>query len=162
MREGACALQVNVHRRGSHGMYRNIALRFLHSLREIFHSGMFGRSRSGYCDLKGFQVDLSAQFFWGRLMCFLTGRLFENIFLEIHYWRFAWKFNVRWNFVLGWNSMPSRLGVLSGSTRTSNMSISGVRCTQLEFYVEIVEIYNFRKIQRGTGKWATKYFWWFS
>ena len=54
--------------------------------------------------------------------------------------------------------MPSRLGVLSGATRTSNMSISGVRCTKLEFYVEIVEIYNFRKIQREIGKWATKYF----
>ena len=45
--------------------------------------------------------------------------------------------------------MLSRLGVLSGATRTSNMSISGVRCTKLEFYVEIVEIYNFRKIQRA-------------
>ena len=53
-----------------------------HKLREIFHSGMFERSRSGYCDLKGFQVDLSAQIFGGRLMCFLTGKMFENIFLK--------------------------------------------------------------------------------
>ena len=133
-----------------------------HKLREIFHSGMFERSRSGYCDLKGFQVDLSAQIFGVRLMCFLTGKMFENIFLQTHYWRFAWKFNVGWNFVLGQNSMPSRLGVLLGTPGTSKTSISGVRCTKLEFYVEIVKIDNFRKIQRETGKWATKYFSWFS
>ena len=50
---------------------------------------MFERSRSGYCDLKGFQVDLSAQIFGGRLMCLLTGKMFENIFSRTHYWRFA-------------------------------------------------------------------------
>ena len=51
--------------------------------------------------------------------------------------------------------MPSRLGVLLGTPGTSKTSISGVRCTKLEFYVEIVKIDNFRKIQRGMGKWAT-------
>ena len=53
--------------------------------------------------------------------------------------------------------MPSRLGVLLGTPGASKTSISGVRCTKLEFYVEIVKIGNFRKIQRGMGKWATKY-----
>ena len=41
--------------------------------------------------------------------------------------------------------MPSRLGVLLGTPGTSKTSISGVRCTKLEFYVEIVKIDNFRK-----------------
>ena len=94
---------------------------------------MFERSRSGYCDLKGFQVDLSAQISGGRLMCLLTGKLFENIFLQIHYWRFAWKFNVGWNFALGQNSMLNRLGVLSGVTGASKTSISGVCCAKTIF-----------------------------
>ena len=54
--------------------------------------------------------------------------------------------------------MPSRLGVLLGTPGTSKTPVSGVRCTKFEFYVEIVEIDNFRKIQREIGKWATKYF----
>ena len=50
--------------------------------------------------------------------------------------------------------MPSLLGAQG----TSKTSISGVRCTKLKFYVEIVKIDNFRKIQRAMGKWATNIF----
>ena len=106
-------------------------VKILHDLREIFEHGGNLRSRSGYCDLEGFQVDLSAHIFWGRLMCFLTGKMFENILGKTHYWHVAWKFNVGWNFVLGQNSMPSRLGVLLGTPGTSKTSISDVRCTKL-------------------------------
>ena len=48
--------------------------------------------------------------------------------------------------------MPSRLGVLLGTPGTSKTSISGVRYTKLEIYVEIFQIDNFRKIQRGNWK----------
>ena len=68
MREGACALQGQCpHERHSCHVEKH-CVKISHKLREIFHSGMFERSRSGYCDLKGFQVDLSAHYFSGRLM----------------------------------------------------------------------------------------------
>ena len=54
--------------------------------------------------------------------------------------------------------MPSRLGVLLGTPGTSKTSISGVRCTKLKFYVEIVKIDNFRKIQRGNLKMGDQFF----
>ena len=60
MRDGACALQVSVHIRDSHGIEKR-CVKILRDLRENCEpDGILG-SRSGYCDLEGFQVDLSAE-----------------------------------------------------------------------------------------------------
>ena len=53
-----------------------------HKLREIFHSGMFERSRSGYCDLKGFQVDLSAAMSFIPIYVFLDRKMFGFFFVN--------------------------------------------------------------------------------
>ena len=54
--------------------------------------------------------------------------------------------------------MPSRLGVLLGTPGTSKTSISGVRCTKFEFYVEIVKIDNFSKNPEGNWKMGDQIF----
>ncbi len=117
------------------------------------------RSRSGYCDLKGFQVDLSATFFLRPTYVFLDRKNVRKYFLETHCWRFTWNFNVGWIFVLGQNSMPSRLGVLLGTPGTSKTSISDVRCTKLSKSSKLTTL---EKSRGEIWKWATKYLCWFS
>ena len=52
-----------------------------HDLRGIFHSAMFERSRSGYCDLKGFQDDLSAVVSFIPIYVFLDRKNVRKYFL---------------------------------------------------------------------------------
>ena len=51
-----------------------------HDLREIFHSGAVLGSRSGYCDLEGFQVDLSAHIFLRPTYVFLDRKNVRKYF----------------------------------------------------------------------------------
>ena len=86
---------------------------------------------------------------------FVDRKIVRKYFLEIHYWRFAWKFNVGWNFALGQNSMLNRMGVLSGATGASKTSISGVCCAKLIFTLITGKLTTVD--EREIEKCATKY-----
>ena len=130
-----------------------------HDLRGIFHSEMFWAPGQGIAIWKGSRSIWAPRFFEADLCVSWQEKCSKNIFLETHYWRFAWKFNVGWNFVLGQNSMPSRLGVLLGTPGTSKTSISDVRCTKLSKSSKLTTL---EKSRGEIWKWATKYFCWFS
>ena len=54
----------------------------LRDLRENLEPGGILRSRSGYCDLKGFQVDLSAGINCSTVSVFLDRKIIRKYFFE--------------------------------------------------------------------------------
>ena len=56
--------------------------RFYVSYVKILNPMVFLASRSGYCDLEGFQVDLSAEINTGTVYVFLDRRIIRKYFFQ--------------------------------------------------------------------------------
>ena len=83
--------------------------------------GCLSAPGQGIAIWKGSRSIWASWFFPFRFMRFLTGKMFENVFLRNHYWRFTWTFCSRAKFD------AESIGCTLGGHGTSETSISGVR-----------------------------------